>query len=62
MKSIVVLLYFIYHRQAKMLLTQPYGYPQRTLNSPKLHIRKSLSKDISCVDKAYIGIVRVLSN
>ena len=42
MKSIVVLLYFIYLRQAKMLLTQPEVYPQRTLISPMLHIRKSL--------------------
>ena len=48
-----------------MLLTQPEVYPQRTLNSPKLHIRKSLfniSKDIFCVDMAYTSVVHVLSN
>ena len=61
-ESIVAVLYFMYHRQAKMLLTQPYVYPQRTLNSRKLHIRKSLSKDIFCADTAYIGIVHVPSN
>ena len=42
MKSIVVLLSFIYHRQTKMLLTQPEVYLQCTLNSPKLHIGNSL--------------------
>ena len=65
MKSIVGLSYFIWPSIGKNALNstlRPYLYPQRTLNSRKLHTRKSLSKDIFCVDKAYIGIVHVLSN
>ena len=58
MNNIVVLLYFIYHQQAKMLFNL-IGISATHFKISSLYIRKSLSKDIFFVDMA--DIVHVLS-